>query len=213
MMIITTMMIVMITIVIIVIMIIMMTLSHDWKIKSWQIYLPSLIQVGRTVCQEAIQNERVRYLISLQANAMISLLFVFFSLILCSNLFLYVTLIFKPIGLHESPSTGESVQKRSERGGEMSTTLNNVAIVIVIDVIIPLNTVIIVIVHDVIFTLLLGNVTVIISLISVIFAQILWPRPFWSRFVIKILSPNVETLRLRSVHQLRSAKRSGSLWL
>ena len=65
------------------------------------------------------------------------------------------------------------MQKRSERGGEMSTTLNNVAIVIVIDVIIPLNTVIIVIVHDVIFTFLLDIVIVIISLISVIFAQIL----------------------------------------
>ena len=72
--------------------------------------------------------------------------------------------------MHESPSTGESVQKRSERGGEMSTTLNNVASIIVIDVIISLNTVIIIIVHDVIFTLLLGNVIVIISLITVIFA-------------------------------------------
>ena len=75
--------------------------------------------------------------------------------------------------MHKGPSTGESVQKRSERGGEMSATLNNIVIIIVIDVIIPLNTVIIIIVHDVIFTLLLGNVIIVISVISMIFTQIL----------------------------------------
>ena len=186
------------------------------KLKRWQIYLPSLIQVGRTVCQESIQNERVRYLTSPQVNAMISLLLGFF-------LQFYVVIYFcmsSWFSYHEQQVCTKVPQQEKvcrnvqrEVAKWAQTTLNNIVIIIVIDVIIPLNTVIIIIVHDVIFTLLLGNVIIVISVISMIFAQILWSRSFWSRFVIKIRSLNVETLRLRSVHQLRSAKRSGSLWI